>query len=261
MDPLDRSVEEIAAYMERGHASDAFLRILAMDPRRSVQRLAARHAARRAAARSEACRVRALYREERLRARAGLLVAGVDEVGRGPLAGPVLAAAVILPACSPIPGLDDSKRLAPARRERLAQEIRVQAVAVTIGEASVEEIDRLNILRASHLAMCRAVAALTPPPGFLLVDGHARLPGPWPQAPIVGGDGRCACIAAASIVAKVARDRLMRCLHEAFPQYGFARHHGYATAEHLAALRRHGPSPAHRRTFLPVRQLTLVTGS
>jgi ribonuclease HII len=258
MDPRELTAVEIAAYLApRRRPAAALLRALARDPRASVRRLAARYLALRAAARAESRRLRALYREERRRAQRGLLVAGVDEAGRGPLAGPVVAAAVILPPRPAIPGLDDSKRLRPDARERLDREIRARAVALAVGEASVEEIDRLNILRATRLAMRRAVAALERAPDFLLIDGRERLPEPWPQAAVVGGDGRCACIAAASIVAKVARDRLMRALDEQFPQYGFARHKGYASEAHLAALARYGPCAVHRRAFLPEHQLAL----
>ncbi len=252
MDPRELTVAEIAAFLEQaGRPPAALLRALARDGRAAVRRLAARSLALAAARRAEARRLRALYREERRRAMPGVLVAGVDEAGRGPLAGPVIAAAVVLPARPLLCGLDDSKRLLPAERERLDREIRACAVALAVGEASVEEIDRLNIVHATRLAMRRAVDALAPAPGVLLIDGRERLPDARAQAAITGGDGRCACIAAASIVAKVARDRLMHALHEAFPEYGFARHKGYATSEHLAALARHGPCPAHRRAFLP----------
>lgn len=258
MDPRELTAAEIAAYLDGGRrVTEALLQALARDPRASVRRLAIRHRGFREAARVEARRLRALYYEERRRAREGMVVAGVDEVGRGPLAGPVVAAAVILPPEPPIRGLDDSKRLLPDERERLDLEIRARALAIAVGEASVEEIDRFNILWATRLAMRRAVRALAPAPHFLLIDGRDRFPESRPHAAVVGGDASCACIAAASIVAKVVRDRLMVTLHEQFPQYGFARHKGYATAEHLAALAEFGPCPAHRRAFLPEVQLPL----
>lgn len=182
------------------------------------------------------------------------LLAGVDEVGRGPLAGPVIAAAVILHPRRPIPGLADSKTLSAARREALAAEIHAHAFAVGIGRAEVEEIDRLNILHASLLAMERAVAALGCSAQRIQVDGNRRPPG-LPQAePIVGGDARVPAISAASIVAKVARDAELVALDALYPGYNLARHKGYPTAEHLAALARLGASACHRRSFGPVRR-------
>ena len=181
------------------------------------------------------------------------LVAGVDEAGRGPLAGPVVAAAVILDELKPIKHLGDSKVISPRRRERLFDEIRAQALACCIAEASVEEIDRLNILQATLLAMQRAVAGLRLAPRLVLVDGN-RLPVlGMPAEAIVKGDARVPSISAASILAKVYRDRLCEALHEAHPAYGFARHKGYPTADHLAALQAHGACVAHRRSFAPVR--------
>jgi ribonuclease HII len=181
------------------------------------------------------------------------LVAGVDEAGRGPLAGPVVAAAVILDDLNPIPGLADSKVLTARRRDKLFDEIRAKALACCIAEASVEEIDRLNILQATLLAMRRAVLGLRLPPVMVLVDGN-RLPVlPMAAKAIVKGDAKVRAISAASILAKVHRDRLCLALHEAHPQYGFAVHKGYPTPEHLAALREHGACPAHRNSFAPVR--------
>jgi ribonuclease HII len=181
------------------------------------------------------------------------LVAGVDEAGRGPLAGPVVAAAVILDELQPIKGLADSKALTAAKRERLFEEIRAKALCFCIAEASSEEIDRLNILQATLLAMQRAVAGLRLKPALVLVDGN-RLPRlPMAAEAIVKGDAKVPAISAASILAKVTRDRQCLAAHEAHPEYGFATHKGYPTAEHLAALREHGPSPWHRRSFAPVR--------
>ncbi len=182
------------------------------------------------------------------------LVAGVDEAGRGPLAGPVVAAAVILDELQPIRGLADSKQLTPARREILYGEICAKALCVCIAEASAAEIDELNILQATLLAMQRAVAGLRLAPLQVLVDGN-RLPVlPMPAQAIVQGDAKVASIAAASILAKVHRDRLCADLDAAHPAYGFAGHKGYPTPEHLDALRRLGPCSAHRRSFAPVRQ-------
>ncbi len=182
------------------------------------------------------------------------LVAGVDEAGRGPLAGPVVAAAVILDDLQPIQGLKDSKTLSERRRDALFDEIRAKALCCSIAEASVEEIDTLNILHATMLAMRRAVEGLRLLPAKVLVDGN-RLPVlKVPGEAIVKGDARVSSISAASILAKVHRDRLCAELDAAHPEYGFATHKGYPTPEHLAALRRHGASPAHRRSFAPVRE-------
>jgi len=182
------------------------------------------------------------------------LVAGVDEAGRGPLAGPVVAAAVILDDLRPIAGLADSKALSPARRSVLADRIRAEALCCSIGQASVEEIDRLNILQATLLAMRRAVEGLRLRPLKVLVDGN-RLPVlPMAGEAIVGGDAKVPAISAASIVAKVHRDSLCQTLDGQHPGYGFAVHKGYATAEHLEALGRLGPCAAHRQSFAPVRE-------
>ena len=181
------------------------------------------------------------------------LLCGVDEAGRGPLAGPVVAAAVILHPRRPVDGLADSKTLTARRREELAEEIRARAVAWAVGAASVEEIDALNILRASLLAMRRAVEALGVTPQRVLVDGLYCPDVALPMRAIVGGDARIKAISAASILAKVTRDASMVTLHEQHPLYGFDRHKGYSTNEHLAALRAHGACPVHRRSFAPVR--------
>jgi len=184
------------------------------------------------------------------------LLAGVDEAGRGPLAGPVVAAAVMLDELQPIKGLADSKTLSPRRRERLYDEIRAKALCCCVAEASAQEIDRLNILQATLLAMRRAVDGLRLRPHRVLVDGN-RLPVlAMPAQAIVKGDAKVQAIAAASILAKVHRDRLCLELHERYPQYGFAAHKGYPTAEHLLALRTHGACAEHRRSFAPVRLVT-----
>ncbi len=182
-------------------------------------------------------------------------VAGVDEVGRGPLAGPVVAAAVILDPAAPIDGLADSKALSEKRRETLAAEIRARALAWALGRAEVEEIDRINILQASLLAMQRAVAALSPAAEYALVDGNHCPRLACPAEAVVKGDSRVAAISAASIIAKVARDREMIELDERYPGYGFARHKGYPSKVHLEALRTLGVSPVHRRSYAPVRRL------
>ena len=186
------------------------------------------------------------------------LVCGVDEAGRGPLAGPVVAAAVILDPLRPIDGLNDSKKLSAKRREALAIAIRERALAWAVAEASVEEIDRINILQASFLAMRRAVEGLTLRPEKALIDGNRCPALDCPTEAIVGGDGKVASIAAASILAKTVRDAGMLVLHADYPMYGFNRHMGYPTAFHLQALREHGPSPVHRRSYAPVAQLSLL---
>ncbi|ARE41413.1 Ribonuclease HII [Rhodovulum sp. P5] len=183
------------------------------------------------------------------------VVVGVDEVGRGPLAGPVTAAAVRLDPDAIPPGLDDSKKLTAARRAELAEAIRAVA-EVSVAHASVEEIDRLNILQASHLAMCRAIAGLSTRPDFALIDGN-RLPRDLPCAgqTVVKGDARCLSIAAASIMAKVTRDALMVDLAQHFPGYGWDKNAGYPTRTHLQAIRDIGVSPYHRRSFKPVHNI------
>lgn len=190
---------------------------------------------------------------------ADALLAGIDEAGRGPLAGPVVAAAVVLPAGLRLPGVADSKALTPERRVALDALIRAGATDFAIGVASHAEIDALNILRATLLAMQRAFAGLRSPPDVVAVDGNRApvLPGhAGPVRTLVGGDRRCCAISAASILAKVHRDRLMQALHGAYPAYGFDRHKGYPTAAHLAALATHGPCPEHRLSFAPVRRAT-----
>jgi ribonuclease HII len=183
------------------------------------------------------------------------MICGVDEAGRGPLAGPVFAAAVILDPARPIVGLADSKKLSESKRERLAAEIRDQAFAWAIAAATVEEIDRLNILQATLLAMARAVDNLKVPPQKVLVDGNHCPRLSMPVRAIIGGDASEPSISAASILAKTARDAEMQRLHLVYPQYGLDRHKGYGTASHLAALSIHGPAPCHRRSFSPIRRL------
>ena len=177
-------------------------------------------------------------------------VCGIDEAGRGPLAGPVCAAAVILPPDCDIPGLNDSKKLSEKKREALFPVIQAKALAFGIGWATAEEIDRVNILQATFLAMGRAVEALPAPADYALVDGNRMPPLPIPGETIVKGDATSASIAAASILAKVSRDRLLRRLDEEHPEYGFAKHKGYGTKAHYEAIQAHGILPVHRRSFL-----------
>lgn len=179
-------------------------------------------------------------------------IAGVDEVGRGPLAGPVVTAAVILDPNRPIAGLADSKKLSEKKREALVLEIEAKALAFAYGRAEVEEIDAINILQASLLAMRRAVLALPIQPHEAWVDGNKAPDLPMKVQTFIKGDATVPAISAASILAKVARDREMLLLHERYPQYGFAGHKGYPTAAHFEALRQHGPTPLHRRSFAPV---------
>ena len=178
----------------------------------------------------------------------GVVFAGVDEAGRGPLAGPVSAGCCIMPAEPLIPGIDDSKKLSGKQRAALYEQILETAVYARVGYASAREIDELNILGATRLAMSRAAADA--PCGLFLLDAMEHVPLPGEQRAIIHGDALCYSIAAASILAKVTRDRLMRELDAQYPQYGFARHKGYGTAQHIAALREYGPCPAHRRSFI-----------
>lgn len=187
------------------------------------------------------------------RAGTGRLVAGVDEAGRGPLAGPVVAAAVILDPAVPIAGLDDSKLLSPRRRAELDLEIRERAAGYAVARADADVIDAINVLQATMQAMREAVARLDPAPELVLVDGNRCPDVPCPVRAVVGGDATVAAIGAASILAKVARDREMIEMDRRYPEYGFARHKGYGTRAHRDALLRLGPSPIHRRSFAPVR--------
>lgn len=230
---------------------------LRSDPRAGAARILAEVERRRARNRAEGQRLRRMLIFERERWARGITrLAGVDEAGMSPLAGPVAAAAVILPEGARLRGVDDSKKLDAHTREELAPVIRARALAWAVAFAEPEEIDRLNIYHAGLLAMRRAVVALVPAPEEVLVDAR-RIPGmDMPQESIVKGDARSLSIAAASILAKTARDARMRALDERYPGYGFARHKGYPVPEHYAALRRLGACPVHRRSFAPVRAVT-----
>jgi len=226
------------------------LAALARDPRPGAAALHRLLVGRRRRLVLASRRAHALLGPERRLWRAGVThVAGVDEAGVGPLAGPVVAAAVILPRGLRLLGLDDSKVLSPARRASLHDRLRREAVAIGVGRAEADEIDRLNIFQAGRLAMRRAVEALTLQPDHLLVDARSVPGWPRPQTALIHGDARSASIAAASVIAKVTRDRLMEALDREHPVYGFARHKGYPTTEHRAALARHGPCPVHRASF------------
>ena len=258
LEPLAELRVRVAA-LASASALRRIARQLGRDSRRGALTLASRCRGRAAELERERRRfARLLALRERLFAGGACCVAGVDEVGVGPLAGPVVAAAVVLPLFPRLPGLDDSKRLGPLARERLAREIHAQAIAVAVAEVSVIEIDRRNIYQAGLLAMRQAVEALDPQPDHVLVDAR-HIPGiSSAQTAIVGGDGCDASIAAASIVAKVHRDAIMARLDREYPGYGFGRHMGYGTREHLSALRRLGATPVHRRSFAPVLQLPLL---
>jgi ribonuclease HII len=196
--------------------------------------------------------------EEEIRAQGFKIIAGLDEAGRGPLAGPVVAAAVVLPPVERLKGINDSKKLTAGKREEIFSLLLQKAPAVSIGIVEAEEIDRLNILRASLKAMELAVNKLSLFPDFLLIDGIHLLGLPLAQQAIPKGDQRCQSIAAASIVAKVTRDRLMMSYHNQYPEYNFARHKGYGTKEHIQAIRQHGCCPLHRQSFKPIYQPSLL---
>ncbi len=230
------------------------LRALARDPRLGVRALARQWRARLRRLRREQTRLDDLGAVERdYRVLGYELIAGVDEVGVAPLAGPVVAAAVILPADFRLEHLNDSKQLRADERERLAAEIRARAQAIHIGIASVEEIDRFNILQATRLAHQRAIIGLALRPHLVLIDGRYPADVPVTQMALVDGDATCAAIAAASVVAKVTRDRMMLEFARTYPDYGFQRHKGYGTRAHRDAIRRFGVTPIHRRSFLTVR--------
>ena len=242
---------QIRAYIKSVDSLDErCLHALERDARIGVRALAAGVRKKRKARAGEHARLeRMLTLEKKLKERGIERIAGVDEAGRGPLAGPVVAAAVVLPPDTLILGLNDSKALSEKRREALFKTIREVALAIGVGEASPEEIDEYNIRNATHRAMCKALAALGMSPDRVLVDGNAVPQSPFPEQAIVGGDRASLSIAAASVIAKVTRDRLMVAYHAQYPDYGFASHKGYGSADHLAALRKHGPCPIHRQSF------------
>ncbi len=252
------SVEEIRRYVANGDApvSPQILAKLKRDPRQGVRKLYEALKKRHEREKEERLRLDAMLNFERILWRSGIeRIAGVDEAGTGPLAGPVVAAAVVFPPHVELYGIDDSKRLDPAERTRLAEEIRNAASSVGIGVADVGEIDRLNVYHAALLAMRRAVKALGEPPQHILVDARTIPDLDIPQNPFNKGDGLNFSIAAASIIAKTHRDSLMDDLDRRYPGYGFAKHKGYSTPEHQDAIRRLGPSPVHRMSFTFIREL------
>lgn len=252
MDLAGLTVREIEKYLRNlPEISEVLLDQLSRDPRAGLHSLAERWRRRQERQREERERLRALFRLEQWKRQEGYRrIAGVDEAGRGPLAGPVVASAVILPEECEIPGLNDSKRLSPRAREKVYEVIMATAVAVGVGVAEVEEIEAYGIMEATRLAWRRAIAQLFPPPDLIILDGRASLTLPVPVLTVVDADAHVACAAAASVVSKVRRDRLMEELHRKYPQYGFASHKGYGTRAHLQALERYGPSPVHRMSFL-----------
>ena len=242
-------------YVIEGRALEASVEAeLRADGRAGAKAILQSVAQRRTRNRAEGQRLRGmLHMENALRAKGIVHVAGVDEAGMSPLAGPVAAAAVILPAGVRIAGINDSKQLDAASREELAAEIKTRAIAWSVAFAEVEEIDRINIYWAGILAMRRAVEGLVPMPQHLLLDARQLKDVALPQEAIIGGDAKCACIAAASILAKTARDAVMRELDRRYPGYGFAEHKGYPVRFHHSMLSKLGASPVHRRSFAPVR--------
>ena len=246
------TIKEIEAVFASGEPTEEFISECRLDPRKAVEKILRRHERME----QERARLMALYAlEDRANAEGCELVAGVDEAGRGPLAGPVAAAAVILPKHLMLSRLNDSKKLTPARRDELFAEIRSRAVAVGVSMVDAATIDRVNIYQATINAMYNAIFSLSPEPHFVLTDAIRLTQLPMPWRPIVHGDALSASIAAASIIAKVTRDRQMDIYDREYPEYGFARHKGYGTADHIEALKKYGPCPIHRRSFEPVKSL------
>jgi ribonuclease HII len=234
-------------------ADDPFIQQVEQDERKGVQRLLAKW--RKQLEKQQALHTKFVEMtafERSIRAQGFQAIAGIDEVGRGPLAGPVVAAAVILPEAFYLPGIDDSKKLTEQKREQYFEIITTSAVGVGIGIIDVEEIDRINILEASKKAMLAAIVQLPVQPDYLLVDA-VKLETPYPCESIIKGDARSASIAAASIIAKVTRDRMMREINNKHPEYGFDSNMGYGTAEHLQAVKKHGITSYHRKSFSPIR--------
>ncbi len=247
----EMTIADLKDYLDgRETLSEAELMGLREDGRKGTLALLERYAKRQEKLRQEETRLFGLLKEERhCRDKGFKLIAGVDEAGRGPLAGPVLAAAVILPPHAILAGINDSKKLSPEKRMKLFDQIVETAESSAIASASRDEIDRLNIHAASMLAMNRALQKLSCQPDFVLVDGFPIRSCAYKQKAIKGGDSLSMSIAAASILAKVTRDRIMLELHRRYPQYGFHRNKGYGTADHLDAIRSHGPCSEHRRSF------------
>jgi ribonuclease HII len=254
LDTTQMTVAQITTLLAQQDLSLHITNSLRTDARLSVKRLIDRWEARRQAAQLERKRIQALYEyEHQLKTEGYSMVAGIDEAGRGPLAGPVLVAAVMLPLDCYLPGLNDSKKLTAAQREKLYQEIKDAAIAVSSCIVSVQTIDEINIYQATVSGMYSAASGLSPAPQAILIDAVPLPNLVVPHKAIIGGDQVSASIAAASIIAKVERDQLMNELDCQYPMYGFARHKGYGTQEHMDALAKYGPCPHHRRSFAPVR--------
>ena len=252
MNVADMKPKEIEASLFTGTPSEDFVAACETDARAGVQRLAKRYRRER----DERERLEALYAYEYAAQDEGArYVAGVDEAGRGPLAGPVVVAAVILPFGLFLPGLNDSKKVSPKKREQLYDEIMEKAGAVRVAIVDAATIDRVNIYQATMNGMYEAILSLDPKPDKVLIDAMELAKLPMPSLSIIKGDAKSASIAAASIIAKVTRDRMMMEYDAEYPQYGFAQHKGYGTAQHIAALREYGPCPIHRRSFEPVRSM------
>lgn len=247
----ENSIEEIKEYLKGIEVTADIIERLAGDSRKGVRELAKKYSRIREQEKNKQERwYKMNKRELQLKEEGYKLVAGVDEAGRGPLAGPVVAAAVILNPEIKIIGLDDSKKLTERERERLFSEIKDKAVAVGVGIIDNKVIDRINILQATFRAMQEAINKLTPRPDYILIDGNRELPGiEIQQETVVDGDSKVNAIAAASIIAKVSRDRILDDYHSTYPEYGFLRNKGYGTSEHIEALKKHGPSPIHRYSF------------
>ncbi|MCL2396514.1 MAG: ribonuclease HII [Defluviitaleaceae bacterium] len=243
------TIDEIKRALAAAEDLPEVLERLKNDPRAGVQKLVKTHQKQHDKAVKEQDRLQTMLRFETMYDHFGL-ICGVDEAGAGPLAGPVAAGAVILPKGCVIEGLDDSKKLTAAKREELYETIRRRAVAYAVAFVDNNEIDKINILQARHKAMMLAVEQLTHTPDFILFDGNRVPATDIPHAGLVDGDGLSMSIAAASVLAKVERDAVMMEYHQMYPQYGFDRHKGYGTAEHMMAIRQHGLTPIHRRTFV-----------
>ncbi len=256
MDIVKMTIKELGEYFRQENVPDEILEACRQDSRRAAQQLVAKYEKQQARQEAEKTRLLEMYRYEREAAARGYsAIAGIDEAGRGPLAGPVSVAAVILPESLLLPKLNDSKKLSGKVRDELYDEIMAKARAVKQVFISSQEIDRINILQATMAGMCQAVNELTVKADFALIDAVKLKQLELPQLSLIKGDAKSASIAAASIIAKVSRDRLMDEYDKQYPQYGFSGHKGYGTAEHIAAIRKYGPCPIHRLTFEPIRSI------